>query len=82
MIVSDVPKFQNHLQTTDLILDKGSIEFWAKHSERVIFKHVFEYLNKLDKSKEKYNILWLPNLNILVKTKTSRKEFPYRSENN
>jgi len=82
MLVTDVQKFQNHVQTTDLILAKDSVEYWAKHSDRIVFKHVYEYVNKLEKAKEKYTILWLPNLNLLVKTKTTRKEFPYRSESN
>lgn len=82
MLVSDVPKFQKHIQNTDLILAKDSVEYWAKNSDRIVFKHVFEYVNKLDKSKEKYTISWLPNLNIMVKTKTTHKEFPYRSESN
>lgn len=82
MLITDVPKFQNHVQTTDLILDKDTVEYWAKHSDRIVFKHVYEYVNKLEKAKDKYTILWLPNLNILVKTKTTRKEFPYRSESN
>lgn len=82
MIVTDVPKFQNHVQTTDLTLAKDSVEYWAKHSDRIVFKHVYDHVNKLDKQKEKYTILWLPNLNIVVKTKTTRKEFPYYSESN
>lgn len=82
MLVSDVPKFQNHVQTNDLTLAKDSIEYWAKHSDRIVFKHVHDHVNKLDKQKEKYTIIWLPNLNIVVKTKTTRKEFPYYSESN
>lgn len=82
MLVTDVPKFQNHVQTTDLTLAKDTVEYWAKHSNRIMFKHVCEYVNKLEKAKEKYTILWLTNLNILVNTTTTRKEFPYRSESN
>lgn len=82
MLVSDIPKFQQHVQTTNQILDKESVEFWAKYTERIMFKHAFEYILKLEKVKEKYTILWLPNLNICVKTKNAYKEFPYRSEDN
>ena len=82
MLAADILKLQNLLQTTDLTLAKDSVEFWAKYSERIVFKHVYEHVCKLEKAKEKYTILWLPNLNILVKTETSRKEFPYRAESN
>lgn len=81
MLVTQVKQFQQVVQTTTLPLTKDSVQFWAKHSERYIFKQVNDYLNKLDKTKEQYTIEWLPSLNILVETKTSRKEFPYYSEN-
>ena len=82
MLVSDIPEFQRHVQTTDQVLDKTSVEYWAKYTERLMFKHALEYINKLDKAKESYTILWLTNLNIAVKTKTAYKEFPYRSKDN
>jgi hypothetical protein len=82
MLATDVQKFQKHVQTNSLILDKDTVEYWSKYSERIMFKHVCEHVNKLEKAKEKYTISWLPNLNMLVKTKTTCKEFPYRSESN
>ncbi len=69
------------LDNTDVyILHRDDVAMWAK-AEKRIFKQVEEHIKKLEKSQEKFEVLWLENLDIVVKTKTSQKEFFYIEKN-
>ncbi len=58
------------------IVSREDVALWAK-AEKKLFKQVEEHIKKLEKSQEKFQILWLQNKDIVVKTKTSRKDFFY-----
>lgn len=58
------------------IVSRGDIALWAK-AENSFFKQIEEHLKKLEKNQETFEILWFPNKDITVKTKTSRKDFFY-----
>lgn len=53
------------------------VEMWAK-AENPIFMKVEDYIKRLEKNKETFNIYWLVNNDIVVTTKNSIKEFYYR----
>lgn len=66
-------------QNTYLIA-RCDVEMWAK-AENTLFKRVEDHIKRLEKNKETFIIHWLRNMDVVVVTKNSVKEFHYLEPN-